>query len=57
MNLQGFFDISHSAIAAMLSRDGGGHVVNISTSLIDHANSRVPSALASLTKGRADRGD
>jgi len=28
-----------------------GHVVNISTSLIDHANSAVPSALASLTKG------
>ena len=33
------------------STDGGGHVVNISTSLVDHANSRVPSALASLTKG------
>jgi NAD(P)-dependent dehydrogenase (short-subunit alcohol dehydrogenase family) len=25
--------------------------VNISTSLVDHANSQVPSALASLTKG------
>jgi NAD(P)-dependent dehydrogenase (short-subunit alcohol dehydrogenase family) len=35
----------------MLSRDGGGHVVNISTSLIDHANTQVPSALAALTKG------
>ncbi len=30
---------------------GGGHVVNVSTSLVDHANSQVPSALASLTKG------
>jgi NAD(P)-dependent dehydrogenase (short-subunit alcohol dehydrogenase family) len=38
-------------VAAMLSQEGGGHVVNVSTSLIDHANSRVPSALASLTKG------
>src|ERR1700759_5604149 len=34
----------------MLAQDGG-NVVNISTSLTDHANSAVPSALASLTKG------
>ena len=33
------------------SPGGGGHLVNISTSLVDHANSQVPSALASLTKG------
>jgi NAD(P)-dependent dehydrogenase (short-subunit alcohol dehydrogenase family) len=30
---------------------GVNHVVNVSTSLVDHANSQVPSALASLTKG------
>jgi NAD(P)-dependent dehydrogenase (short-subunit alcohol dehydrogenase family) len=30
---------------------GGGHIVNITTSLVDHANSNVPSVLASLTKG------
>ena len=35
--------------------DGGGHVVNISTSLIDHANFAGPSALASLTKGGLTR--
>jgi NAD(P)-dependent dehydrogenase (short-subunit alcohol dehydrogenase family) len=51
VNLRGFFDISRSAVAAMLSQSGGGHVVNVSTSLVDHANSQVPSALASLTKG------
>jgi NAD(P)-dependent dehydrogenase (short-subunit alcohol dehydrogenase family) len=51
VNLRGFFDISRSAIAAMLAHHGGGHVVNVSTSLVDHANSQVPSALASLTKG------
>jgi NAD(P)-dependent dehydrogenase (short-subunit alcohol dehydrogenase family) len=51
VNLRGFFDISRGAVAAMLSRDGGGHVVNVSTSLVDHANAQVPSALASLTKG------
>jgi NAD(P)-dependent dehydrogenase (short-subunit alcohol dehydrogenase family) len=54
VNLRGFFDVSRSAIAAMLARDGGGHVVNLSTSLVDHANSQVPSALASLTKGGLD---
>jgi NAD(P)-dependent dehydrogenase (short-subunit alcohol dehydrogenase family) len=51
VNLRGFFDISRSAVAAMISGNGGGHVVNVSTSLVDHANSQVPSALASLTKG------
>ena len=50
VNLGGFFGVSKRAIAAMLDGDGG-HVVNISTSLVDHANSAVPSALAALTKG------
>jgi NAD(P)-dependent dehydrogenase (short-subunit alcohol dehydrogenase family) len=53
VNLRGFFGVTRRAIAAML-RNGGtrrGHVVNISTSLVDHANTAVPSALASLTKG------
>ena len=30
---------------------GSGHVVNISTSLVDHADSKRPSALPALTKG------
>jgi NAD(P)-dependent dehydrogenase (short-subunit alcohol dehydrogenase family) len=51
VNLRGFFEVSKRAIAAMLTQGGGGHLVNISTSLVDHANSGVPSALASLTKG------
>ncbi|MFI9270931.1 SDR family NAD(P)-dependent oxidoreductase [Kitasatospora sp. NPDC052896] len=50
VNLRGFFEVSRSAVAAMLSR-GSGHLVNISTSLVDHADSKEPSALASLTKG------
>jgi NAD(P)-dependent dehydrogenase (short-subunit alcohol dehydrogenase family) len=50
VNTRGFFEVSRAAVAAML-RNGGGHVLNISTSLVDHANSAVPSALASLTKG------
>jgi NAD(P)-dependent dehydrogenase (short-subunit alcohol dehydrogenase family) len=35
----------------MLAHGDGGHLVTVSTSLVDHANSQVPSALASLTKG------
>ena len=50
VNLRGFFEVSRAAIAVMLNH-GGGHLVTISTSLVDHANSAVPSALASLTKG------
>jgi NAD(P)-dependent dehydrogenase (short-subunit alcohol dehydrogenase family) len=34
-----------------MERQRTGHVVNISTSLVDHARSDSPSALASLTKG------
>jgi NAD(P)-dependent dehydrogenase (short-subunit alcohol dehydrogenase family) len=51
VNLRGFFEVSRAAIAAMIAQGDGGHVVNISTSLVDHANSAVPSAMASLTKG------
>lgn len=55
VNLRGFFSVSRSAVSAMLSRDGGrgvrGHLVNISTSLVDQPNAKVPCALASLTKG------
>ncbi|MEW2513937.1 SDR family oxidoreductase [Streptomyces sp. NPDC046870] len=50
VNLSGFFRITQLAVEQML-RQGGGHVVQITTSLVDHALSAVPSALASLTKG------
>ncbi|WP_432131932.1 SDR family NAD(P)-dependent oxidoreductase [Streptomyces tendae] len=50
VNLSGFFHITQRVIASMLSQ-GGGHVVNVTTSLVDNADSRVTSALASLTKG------
>src|SRR6202451_1860074 len=50
VNLTGFFHITQRAIAEMV-KQGSGHVVQISTSLVDHANSAVPSVLASLTKG------
>ncbi|HUB15092.1 MAG TPA: SDR family oxidoreductase [Acetobacteraceae bacterium] len=50
VNLTGFFHLTQLAVAEMEKR-GSGHVVQITTSLTDHANSSVPSVLASLTKG------
>jgi NAD(P)-dependent dehydrogenase (short-subunit alcohol dehydrogenase family) len=50
VNLRGFFHVTQLAIAEMEKR-GAGHIVQITTSLVDHAMSAVPSVLASLTKG------
>ena len=49
-NLNGFFYITQQAVGAMVQR-GSGHVVQLTTTLVEHANSAVPSVLASLTKG------
>jgi NAD(P)-dependent dehydrogenase (short-subunit alcohol dehydrogenase family) len=50
VSLAGFFHITQLAVAEM-EKQGGGHVVQITTSLVDHAMSGVPAVLASLTKG------
>ena len=50
VNLAGFFWLTRRVIAEM-ARRYGGHVVNISASLAEVANSKAPSALAALTKG------
>ena len=50
INLGGFFRVTKRVAAVMLEQ-GSGHIVQITTSLVDHANSNVPSVLASLTKG------
>jgi NAD(P)-dependent dehydrogenase (short-subunit alcohol dehydrogenase family) len=50
VNLTGFFWLTQRAIAEMRQRCGG-HVVNISATIADYANSSVPSVLAALTKG------
>ena len=49
-NLSGFFNITRRAVREM-EKQGSGHIVQITTSLVDHASSSVPSVLASLTKG------
>jgi NAD(P)-dependent dehydrogenase (short-subunit alcohol dehydrogenase family) len=49
VNLAGFFHMTSRAITAMGDRDG--HVVNITTTQAENANSEAPAALAALTKG------
>jgi NAD(P)-dependent dehydrogenase (short-subunit alcohol dehydrogenase family) len=49
-NLEGFFHMTQRVIPQMV-KQGSGHIVNISTSLVEHADSNRPSALAVLTKG------
>jgi len=51
VNLAGFFWTTQRVIAAMASRGGGGHVVQISATVADVADSKSPSVLAALTKG------
>jgi NAD(P)-dependent dehydrogenase (short-subunit alcohol dehydrogenase family) len=50
VNVAGFFHITKRVAAEMLKR-GSGHIVNITTSLVNQPIAGVPSALASLTKG------
>ena len=50
VNMAGFYYITQLAIAEMEKRSSG-HVVSVTTSLVDHAIDGVPSVLASLTKG------
>jgi NAD(P)-dependent dehydrogenase (short-subunit alcohol dehydrogenase family) len=53
VNVAGFFHVSQQAAARMLSQRSG-HIVNITTSLVDQPVAGVPAALASLTKGGLD---
>jgi NAD(P)-dependent dehydrogenase (short-subunit alcohol dehydrogenase family) len=50
VNLTGFFRLTQRAIAHMLER-GAGHIVNITTTLVEVADSSAPSVLTALTKG------
>jgi NAD(P)-dependent dehydrogenase (short-subunit alcohol dehydrogenase family) len=50
VNTAGFFHATQLALREMEKR-GSGHVVQVTTSLVDHARADVPSVLASLTKG------
>jgi NAD(P)-dependent dehydrogenase (short-subunit alcohol dehydrogenase family) len=50
VNLSGFFHITQHVIRQMVTQ-GRGHVVNITTSIVDRADGERPSALIALTKG------
>jgi NAD(P)-dependent dehydrogenase (short-subunit alcohol dehydrogenase family) len=50
VNLAGFFHITQRAIRQMVDQ-GSGHIVNITTSIVDRPSSERPSALVALTKG------
>jgi NAD(P)-dependent dehydrogenase (short-subunit alcohol dehydrogenase family) len=49
-NLDSVFFATQAAVPSM-KKQGGGHIVQISTSLVEHALQTVPAVLASLTKG------
>jgi NAD(P)-dependent dehydrogenase (short-subunit alcohol dehydrogenase family) len=53
VNLAGFFYISQRAVRQMLTQSGG-HIVNLTTTLVGQPVKGLPSALASLTKGGLD---
>jgi len=50
VNLAGFFNASQAAVRRMEAQ-GSGHLIQISTSLVDQPINGVPAVLASLTKG------
>jgi NAD(P)-dependent dehydrogenase (short-subunit alcohol dehydrogenase family) len=50
VNLAGFFHITQRVVHHMVTQ-GKGHIVNISTSLVDRADSTTPAGLSALTKG------
>lgn len=50
VNLAGFFHLTQRVIGEMVTQ-GSGHVVNVTTSLVEKADSKRPAALPALTKG------
>ena len=50
VNVAGFFHITQRAAAEML-KQGSGHIVSITTTIVDQPMAGVPAALASMTKG------
>jgi NAD(P)-dependent dehydrogenase (short-subunit alcohol dehydrogenase family) len=50
VHLDGFFYMTQAVVPELL-KQGGGLIVQITTTLVDQARSEVPSVIASLTKG------
>jgi NAD(P)-dependent dehydrogenase (short-subunit alcohol dehydrogenase family) len=49
-NVDSVFFATQAAVPAM-QKQGGGHIIQVSTSLVEHALQNVPAVLASLSKG------
>ena len=49
-NLDSVFFATQAAVPAM-KKQGGGHIIQVTTSLVEHALTTVPAVLASLSKG------
>jgi len=54
VNAYGVFQITQRVVAEMLAQGQGGHIVNITSTLVEHACAGIPSALTALTKGGLD---
>jgi NAD(P)-dependent dehydrogenase (short-subunit alcohol dehydrogenase family) len=53
VNVAGFFHLAQRVVRRMLER-GAGHIVTVTTSLVNQPMKPVPSALAALSKGGLD---
>jgi len=51
VNVAGFFHITQRVVAQLLRQGSAGHVVSITTALVDQPIVGIPSVLTSLTKG------
>jgi NAD(P)-dependent dehydrogenase (short-subunit alcohol dehydrogenase family) len=51
VNVLGFFHLTQRVIGRLLAQGGGGHIVNITTTLVEQPCAAIPSALTALAKG------
>ncbi|OBI99812.1 SDR family NAD(P)-dependent oxidoreductase [Mycobacterium sp. 1465703.0] len=51
VNIAGFVQVTQRVIDIMLTQKIAGHVLNITTALVEQPHSAIPSALTALTKG------
>ncbi|MDI1435808.1 SDR family NAD(P)-dependent oxidoreductase [Polyangium sorediatum] len=54
VNVAGFFYVTQAVVTQFLKQGTGGHIVSITTTLVDQPIKGVPSVIASLTKGGID---
>ncbi|BBX60972.1 oxidoreductase [Mycobacterium saskatchewanense] len=50
-NVGGFFHLTQRVVAQMLDQGHGGHIVSLTTALVEQPDARIPAALTALSKG------